>query len=195
MSAAISSLLRRYDLNHSSLSHHSYRDAGIEISPLSVNDSEAYCEIYSDPTVMKLAGGTIESSRIRKHFHELLAEDKSVLPKYRVYKVIRLDNAQLVGFVGLYWEFPGSDCGELGIILKSRTTLKGTACIAIKLFINHLFETTGIKQVKSVFSTKNRAAYLSAKSVGFQIGKSTYDKRKSDTVYCGVISKGQWQQE
>jgi RimJ/RimL family protein N-acetyltransferase len=132
-------------------------------------DIALMCAINADPDVMEFFPSTQDEAMTRNLIGRMQQQfaDKG----YCYFAVDKLEDNQLIGFIGLSWqtyEAYFTPCVDIGWRLDKKAWNKGFATEGAKRCLSYAFDTLGLDKIYSVASAVNHKSIAVMKKIGMR---------------------------
>ena len=161
----------------------------LSCKPLTLEDSDEYCALYSDANVMRNIAAPCTRQQAEKNFNTCLTRNHQQPYTQLTWTICHKDTQQFIGIQGLIRRVIQPEQAEVGIMLIQQAFNQGIATEAIAALLQFSFTELQLKCVFAHFHPTNKAVEIIARKLGFTIEDDVRQTQLGLTKYCFIEKK------
>ena len=154
------------------------RQARVRLRSLTESDQDLFCDLYTNPTVMRLIGPPLTRAAALRSFRRALALTRETPMARRFYAIVAAGSDDVLGLCGIQRsEASKRRSVEVGIILPPHVQGLGYGQATLAALTQRAFRTLRVSQVLARTASQNAGGKGILRAVGFRkIGREGRDE-------------------
>jgi ribosomal-protein-alanine N-acetyltransferase len=134
----------------------------LHLRPLGEADEALYCQLYTDPELMRHIAAPMSIEAAQRSFHSALKQQGGAR---MIWVIVERDGGAERGILGIV---PKDDAAEVGVMLVADGQARGFAAEVIAAIADILFQSTAIRRLWTRHASANGPASVLMRKLGFE---------------------------
>ncbi len=141
----------------------------LRVRALGADDERLYCDLYTDPRLMRHIGPVLEDEHVRRSFRAALAAVTRRPPRHIYFGLQRVSDGASIGVCALRDIDPAGQYAEIGLMLRREAHATGLAREGLDAVTTWAFSALRLDRIYGRTDPSNHAACRMACRAGFSL--------------------------
>jgi RimJ/RimL family protein N-acetyltransferase len=141
----------------------------LRVRALVADDEKLYCDLYTDPRLMRHIGPVLDGPKVRRSFQAAVAAAARRPPRHIYFGLLKGSDGDSVGVCALRDIDPAQHCAEIGLMIRREAHATGLAREGLDAVAAWAFSALQLERIYGRADPSNHAACRVARRAGFSL--------------------------